>query len=318
MLIRRTHRSSARSRLRNARFRSNVFFVSPSRPATKLSPGRSRGIPFSPRSRPTAFTIRIASRHPSASMLRLFASVTRGSADSRPKERLVPGVAKATRSRIAAMASSGCAIIIAGSPLSVCKIFRSGAAVRIPSRSSRIAGTLICGVGEVPTERLKVEEVRLASEAEIHRSELRETTDLSEDAGYRSELRLSIHRLDAERAALVDVSHTAFRGVEFDHQRVREVGMRSDDVGTEQGPTVPLLHRAIAIRPVSRRQVIVHRHVDIAHRDPVERLDERLVVIAESRERSPEHSRTFEGACMMDDFFLANRQAAEVLARYDG
>src|SRR5206468_2440324 len=231
MLIRRTQRSSPRRRLRNARFKSNVFFVSPSRPATKLRPGRSRGMPFSPRSRPRAFTIRIAARHPSASMFRLFASVTRGSADSSPNERLVPGVAKATRSRMAAMASSGCATIIAGSPLSVCKTLRFGAAARIPSSSSRIAGPLTCGVAE--------------------------------------------------------------------------------------GPAVPLLHRPIAVRPLSGRQAIVDRRVEVPQRDPVERLDERLVVIAETGQRASKHSRTLERARMMDDFSVADRQASEILARHD-
>src|SRR5256886_14706829 len=52
------------------------------------------------------------------------------------------------------------------------------------------------------TERLKAEEVRLASEAEIHRSEVRETPHLSADASSRSELRLSTHRLHAPRADL--------------------------------------------------------------------------------------------------------------------
>src|SRR2546421_299082 len=90
MLIRRTHRSSSRRCFRKARFRSNVFLVSPSRPTTKFSPGKRMGIPLPPRSLPTAFTMRTASRQPSASMLRLFASVTRGSADSRPNDNELP------------------------------------------------------------------------------------------------------------------------------------------------------------------------------------------------------------------------------------
>src|SRR5256712_1613183 len=172
--------------------------------------------------------------------------------------------------------------------------------------------------GGSQADRLVAEEVRLPSEPEVHRAELRETTDLPEDAGHRSELRLAIHRLDAERTALVDVPYAAFRRVEFDRQRFREVGMGSDHVGTEEGPAVPLLHRSITVGPFSGRQVVVDRGIDVAQRDPIERLDERLVVIAESRERSPEHSRTFEGARMMDDLSFANRQAAQILARHDG
>src|SRR3989442_11674203 len=148
--------------------------------------------------------------------------------------------------------------------------------------------------GRPQADRLVAEEVRLASQPEIHRAELRETTDLPKDAGHRSELRLAVHRLDAERTGLVDVPYAAFRRVEFDRQRFREVWMGSDHVGTEEGPAVPLLHRSITVGPFSGRQVVLERGIDVAQRDPIERLDERLVVIAESRERSPEHSRTFD------------------------
>src|SRR5207302_856056 len=103
MLIRRTHRSSSRSCFKNARFRSNVLLVSPSRPATKFSPGKRMGMPVPPRSLPTAFTMRTASRQSSASMLRLFASVTRGSADSSPNDNELPGQASRARSRIGSM-----------------------------------------------------------------------------------------------------------------------------------------------------------------------------------------------------------------------
>src|SRR5437660_1517571 len=77
--------------------------------------------------------------------------VTRGSADSSPNDNELPGEASRARSRIAAIASSGCASIIAGSPLSVCSTLRSGAAERMPSSNARITGTLMRGVGEVPS-----------------------------------------------------------------------------------------------------------------------------------------------------------------------
>src|SRR5436309_280344 len=171
--------------------------------------------------------------------------------------------------------------------------------------------------GRPDADRLIAEEGGLAAEAEVHRAEFCESADLPEDAGHRSELRLAVHRLDAERTALVDVAHTALRGVELDGQRLREIGMGSDHIRPEDGPTVPFLHGAIAIRPFPGHQVVVDRRVDVAQRDPIERLDERLVVIAESRERSPEYPRAFEAARVMHDFSLANRQAAEVLARHD-
>src|SRR5207245_142541 len=65
------------------------------------------------------------------------------------------------------------------------------------------------GLGGPQADRLVTEEVRLSSETEIHRAELGESTDLSQDAGHRPELRLAVHRLDAERAALVEISDTA-------------------------------------------------------------------------------------------------------------
>src|SRR2546426_12337466 len=128
----------------------------------------------------------------------------------------------------------------------------------------------------------------MPSEPEVDRAVLRETADLPEDASHRSELRLAVHRLDAERTALVDVPYAAFRGVEVDRQRFREVRMGLDRIRTEQGPAVPLLHRSITVGPFSGRQVIVDRRVDVGQRDPVERLAEGLVVIAESCERPPE------------------------------
>src|SRR5207245_10952966 len=71
------------------------------------------------------------------------------------------------------------------------------------------------------------------------------------------------------------------------------------------------------VRSLPGRQVAVARGVDVPLCEPVERLDERLIVIAESRKRSAEHPRTFEGTRVMDDFSLADRQAAKVLARND-
>src|SRR5712692_9528071 len=171
------------------------------------------------------------------------------------------------------------------------------------------------GGGRSQADRLIAEEVRLPAEAKVHRAELGESPDLSQDAGHRPELRLAVHRLDAERAAFVEIPHAALRGVELDGQRIREVGMAPDHVRAEQRPAVPLLHRAIAVRPLPGRQVVADRGVDVTQRDPVERLDERLIVIAESRKRSAEHPRTFEGTRVMKDFPLADWQAAKVLAR---
>src|SRR5436309_5795359 len=161
--------------------------------------------------------------------------------------------------------------------------------------------------GRPDADRLIAEEVGLDAEAEIHPAEFRESADLPEDAGHRSELRLAVHQLDAERAALVDVAHTTLRGVELDRQRFRKVRMGSDHIRPEDGPTVPLLHCAIAIRPLPAHQVAVDRRVDIAQGDPNERFDERLVIIAEARERSPEYPRAFEGARMVYDLPFANR-----------
>src|SRR2546427_13105095 len=63
--------------------------------------------------------------------------------------------------------------------------------------------------GGTESDRLVTEEIRLASETEVHRAEAREPTDLREDAGHIAKLRPAVHRLDAERAALVDIAHTS-------------------------------------------------------------------------------------------------------------
>src|SRR5437667_51827 len=167
-------------------------------------------------------------------------------------------------------------------------------------------------------DRLVAEEVRLASEAEIHGPESCETPDFVEDARYLPESWLAVHRLDAERAAFVDVPHAPFRCVKLDGERLREIGMGTDHVGTEHGPPVPLLDRAVAVRPVARHQVVVHGHIDFPQRDPVERLDEGFVVISEPSEWPAEDPRSFEPARVMDDLLFADRQTAEILARNDG
>src|SRR5207247_2464067 len=71
---------------------------------------------------------------------------------------------------------------------------------------------------------LVAEEIRLASEAEVDHTELREPTDFRENAGHLPEFRLAVHRLDAEGAPFVDVPHTALRRVELDPERPRETG----------------------------------------------------------------------------------------------
>src|SRR5205823_14418284 len=163
-------------------------------------------------------------------------------------------------------------------------------------------------------DRLVAEEVRLAAEAEVHRPEFRETPDLREDAGEVPELRLPVHRLDAERATLVDVPHAPFRRVELDRQRIGEVRMGPHHVRPEEGPTVPLLHGLVAVRPLARRQLVVPGGVEVPKGDPVEGLDQGIVVISEARERAPEDPRAFEARRVVDDLLLADRQAPQVLA----
>ena len=124
------------------------------------------------------------------------------------------------------------------------------------------------------SNRLVTEEIRLASETEIHRAELREPPDLRQDAGHLAELRFAVHRLDTEGAAFVDVPDTALRRVELDGERLREIRMLAHDVRAEQCPTIPFLHRLVAMRPFARHQMIVHGRVEIPQCDPVKRLDE--------------------------------------------
>ena len=114
------------------------------------------------------------------------------------------------------------------------------------------------------SDRLIAEEIRLAPEPEVHRAELREPTHLREDAGHLAEFRLAVHRLDAEGAPLVDVPHTALRRVELDRERLREIGMVADNVGAEERPAVPLLHRLVAVRPLGRHQMIVYCRIEVA------------------------------------------------------
>src|SRR5207302_9962851 len=111
---------------------------------------------------------------------------------------------------------------------------------------------------------LVAEEIRLASEAEVDHTELREPTDLREDAGHLPEFRLTVHRLDAEGAPFVDVPHTTLRRVELDRERLREIRMVADDVGAEERPAVPLLHRLVAVRPFGRHQMIVYCRIEVA------------------------------------------------------
>src|SRR6266516_656911 len=92
--------------------------------------------------------------------------------------------------------------------------------------------------GRPESDRLIAEEIRLASEPEIHRAELREPTHLREDAGHFAEFRLAVHRLDAEGATFVDVPHTTLRRVELDRERLWEIRVVADDVGAEEGPAV--------------------------------------------------------------------------------
>src|SRR3989454_5511153 len=172
--------------------------------------------------------------------------------------------------------------------------------------------------GGTESDRLVAEEICLASEAEVQRAEIREPTDLREDAGHVAKLRLAVHRLDAEGASLVDVADTALRRVELDGERLREIGMVADDVRTEERPTVPLFHRLVTVRPFAGRQLIVHGRIEVAQGDPVERLDQGFVVIPESRERATEDPGLFEGVRVMDDLLLANGQTSQIFPRDDG
>src|SRR5256886_17213451 len=91
--------------------------------------------------------------------------------------------------------------------------------------------------------------------------------------------------------------------------------MIADDIRTEERPTVPLFHCLVTVRPFAGRQPIVHGRIEVAQRDPVERLDQGFVVIPESRERATEDPGPFEGVRGMDDLLLADRQTSQILPR---
>src|SRR5205807_147800 len=69
--------------------------------------------------------------------------------------------------------------------------------------------------------------------------------------------------------------------------------------------------------PFARGQMIVDGGVEVPKGDPVERLDQGFVVIAEARERAAEDSPAREGRRVVNDFLLADRQAPQVLAGDD-
>src|SRR5439155_21081317 len=162
------------------------------------------------------------------------------------------------------------------------------------------------------------EEVRLSVEAEVHRAELGASPDLRDVVLGVPEPRLPVYRLDAERAALVHVPNAALGRVELDDQGVREVGVAPDHVRPKQSPPVPLLHLAVAVFPFSVRESVVKAGVEVPQRDPVEGVGQGFIEVPEAGQRSAEDGFTLECGCMPDDFPVADREPAKVLARYDG
>ena len=147
MFTRRTISPEERIRCRNASFKENVSAVSPARPAMKLRPGKSSGIP-SLRFAPTSLTISTARKTASASPFRLFAATTSGSADSIPNAAISPAVCPATIAASASRAASSCRAMVPGLTLSMCSVRSDGAADRISVNRFLSASGL--GVGNSP------------------------------------------------------------------------------------------------------------------------------------------------------------------------